>query len=156
MKISISASEEAIIEAEKQLGIHLPDALKAIWRASNGLEYPQDWRIYPVFDPDKPKKSWGHLVEENKRHSYDYIQEGLLKIASDSYGNHLILRVEGGIAHPMIYKWDHETTKLKKSAITLEKIHARALKRRDKILKKIEISMKKRKKRSNNGLELTG
>jgi hypothetical protein len=46
-------------EAEKQLGIRLPDDLKAVWRISNDLEYPQDWRVYPVFDPANPRKSWG-------------------------------------------------------------------------------------------------
>jgi len=81
---SLNASQEAIDQAEQTLGIRLPKALKEVWRVCNGLDYPQDWRIYPVFDKAMAKKSWGHIAEENRRSSYDYIQEGLLKIAGDS------------------------------------------------------------------------
>lgn len=151
MEVNISASDDAITEAENQLGVCLPNALKDVWRASNGLEYPQDWRVYPVFDRERPKKSWGNIVEENRRQPHDYIQEGLLKIASDSYGNHLVLRLKRGVAHPTVYRWDHETAKLKKSTITLEKIVDRALKRRTSILKKIERSKRRRTKKADRG-----
>ena len=144
MKPSLNASQAAIDEAEKALGIILPEELKQVWSISNGLEYPQDWRIYPVFDKSMPKKSWGHIVEENKRSSYDYIQPDLLKIAGDSYGNHLVIKVNDGAAGKDIFFWNHETTNLKKSPITLLKIQARAKKRVADIEKKIARSMKKR------------
>jgi hypothetical protein len=114
--------------------------LKDVWRVSNGLRYARDWRVYPVFDRGKPKKSWGHIVEENSKTTYDYFPEGLLRIASDSYGNYLVLKVEGGIARPTVYRWDHETANLKKSPVTLGKLLEVARKRRSSILKKIERS----------------
>ncbi len=144
MKPTLNASQEAIDEAEKALGIQFPEGLKCIWLISNGLDYPQDWRIYPVFDKSMPKKCWGHIAEENRRSSYDYIQEDLLKIGGDSYGNHLVLKVTGGVAGEDIYAWNHETTKLRKSPITFVKIQAKAQKRVDSIMKKIARSMKKK------------
>ena len=146
MKLSLSASQEAIDEAEKALGIIFPDDLKRIWLICNGLEYPQDWRIYPVFDRSKAKKCWGHIAEENRRCSYDHIQKDLLKIASDSYGNHLTLRVIDGVAGEDIFTWNHETTRLRKSPITFAKIKARAERRIEAIEKKIARSMKRKRR----------
>lgn len=143
MKPTFNASQQAIDEAEKALGIRLPDGLKAVWVVCNGLDYPQDWRIYPVFDKAMAKKCWGHIVEENRRSSYDYIQDDLLKIAGDSYGNHLVLKVADGVAGEDIYSWNHETTAIRKSAITFAKIQAKAQRRVDGIMKKIARNMKK-------------
>ena len=145
MNPSFSASTEAIAEAEASLGVRLPDGLKQVWAISNGLDYPQDWRVYPVFDKSMPKKCWGHIVEENKRSSYDYIQDDLLKVARDSYGNHLVLKVAHNVAGDTIYIWNHETTALRKSPITFEKIQTKAQKRIGGIMKKISRNMKKRK-----------
>jgi len=144
MKPSLNASQEAIDDAEKALGVRLPEDLKRIWLVCNGLEYPQDWRIYPVFDKRMPKKCWGHIAEENRRSSFDYIQEDLLKIAGDSYGNHLVLKVTAGVAGEDIYSWNHETTGLRKSAITFAKIQAKTERRVEDIKKRIARSMKKR------------
>lgn len=145
--IDIAAPNQCIAQAEEQLGILLPEGLKAIWRLSNGLDYPQDWRIYPVFNPQNTRKSWGHIVEENTRRSYDYIQENLVKIAGDSYGNHLVLVVQDGKAGEQIYHWNHETSTLRKSPINFEKILVKAQRRYEKIEKQIQRSIKKKKKR---------
>lgn len=144
MTPQLDASQQAIDAAEKALGIRLPDGLKAIWLVCNGLDYPQDWRIYPVFDKAMPKKCWGHIVEENKRTSSDYIQEDLLKIAGDSYGNRLVLMVVDGVAGEDIYSWNHETTGLRRSPITFAKIQAKARQRVDGVMRKIARSEKKR------------
>ncbi|MBN2384559.1 SMI1/KNR4 family protein [bacterium] len=144
MKPSLNASAEAIIEAERALGVTLPEELKQVWAMSNGLDYPQDWRIYPVFDKSMPRKSWGHIVEENKRSAHDYMQADLLKIASDSYGNHLVLKMSEGIAGKDIFFWDHETANLQKSSITLLNIQAGAKKRVEDIEKKMARGMKKK------------
>ena len=144
MTPSLNASHEAIKEAEKALSIRLPEGLKAIWLVCNGLDYPHDWRIYPVFDRSMAKKCWGHMVEENRRSAYDYIQKDLIKIAGDSYGNHLVLKVTDGVAGEDIYVWNHETTALRKSPITFAKIQAKAEQRIEGIKKKIARRMKKR------------
>jgi hypothetical protein len=141
---SLNASQEAINEAEKILDIRLPEELKHVWLICNGFDYPPDWRIFPVFDKSMPKKCWGNIVEENKKSSYDYIQEDLLKIASDSYGNNLVLRVSNGIAGDSLYTWDHETTKLRKSSITFTKLQTKARKRVENIQMKIARNLKKR------------
>jgi cell wall assembly regulator SMI1 len=146
--IDIAAPQNLIAQAEEQLGILLPEGLKRIWCISNGLEYPQDWRIYPVFNPKNTRKSWGHIVEENTRRQDEYIQENLLKIAGDSYGNHLVLVVQDGKAGEQIYHWNHETSKLRKSPITFEKILAKAKRRYEKIEKQIQRNMRKKRKRS--------
>ena len=146
--IDIGAQQMHIVQAEKHLGILFPEGLKNIWLISNGLEYPQDWRIYPVFDPRNPRKSWGHIVEENTRQQYEDMQENFLKIAGDSYGNHLVLVVQDGQAGEHIYHWNHETAKIRKSPITFEKILVKAKKRHEKIEKQIRKNMRKKKKRS--------
>jgi hypothetical protein len=56
-QLNLSAPDAAISEAESQLGVLLPNGLKEVWRISNGLHSAQDWRVYPVFDRGKPKKS---------------------------------------------------------------------------------------------------
>ena len=145
MDFKIGATSESIMEAEKDLNLILPITLKEIWLQSNGLDYPNDWRIFPVFDKQNSRKSWGHIVEENKRSVNDYIPEELLKIASDSFGNKLVLKKEGNSISNEIFLWDHETNKIKKSMITLEKILTKAKKRKEKILKQIEKNLKKKK-----------
>ncbi|MBB6085674.1 SMI1/KNR4 family protein [Wenzhouxiangella marina] len=109
-----SATEELILRAEMELGVSFPPELKAIWLAHNCNELPGGWRVYPVFDPSNPRKTAGSITYENLRGAWGrHIRSlGLIAIASNGTGNHLVARVVDGAAEPQIFHWHHETERL--------------------------------------------
>jgi hypothetical protein len=139
-----SAPIEAIEEEQNAIGVVFPESMVELLKIMNGFEYISDWSIYSVLNPKNPKAKYGYFRSENKRSSYDYIDPSLLKIASDGYGNHLVLKSKEGIAEDIIYRWDHETNALKRSAITFEKLAAFASKKIEKVKKAMSRSMNKR------------
>ena len=143
MGIELGVNAEEIAEAEKLLQTKFPDQLKKIWQVSNGLELPGEWRLFPIFDKKNPKKSWGHIVEENTNGRWEYCPKDLIAIASDGSGDNLVLRTENGNVLETIYRWDHETNKISPSKQKLSDILALAKKRVEKIKKQIEKNVKK-------------
>ena len=108
------ATEELILQAEHELGITFPEEFKAIWRTNNCNELPGGWRFFPVFDPSNPRKTAGSIAYENLRGAWgQHIRSlGLLALASNGTGNHLVARVVEDHAEPGIFHWHHETERL--------------------------------------------
>ncbi len=108
------ATNELIQQTEIELGIELPEELKAIWLTHNCNELPGGWRFYPIFDPANPRKTAGSIAYENLRGAWGrHIRSlGLLALASNGTGNHLVARVVDGHVEPKIFHWHHETERL--------------------------------------------
>lgn len=135
------ANDELIHQAEIELGVTFPEELKAIWRTHNCNELSGGWRFYPIFDPSNPRKTAGSITHENLCGAWGkHIRSlGLLALASNGTGNHLVARVLDGNVEPQIFHWHHETERLthwkpgisavmqsaKKSVDALAKIRAR-------------------------------
>ena len=135
------ASDELIRKAEAELGVTFPEELKSIWLTHNCNELSGGWTFYPIFDPANPRKTAGAITYENLRGVWGkHIRElGLLALASNGTGNHLVARVVDNHVESEILHWHHETGRLthwkpgisaviksaQKSADSLEKIRAR-------------------------------
>ena len=145
IKLKLGTSQEAIDEASRILGVTFPRILEEIWLTSNGLELPGGYRLYPVFDRNNPRKSWGHIVYENTQGRWSYMPKDLISIAGGDTGNRLVLKKDIDILGTDVYIWNHETNKIKRRTKGLEDILAKAKKRVEKIENKILKSrMKKR------------
>lgn len=137
--------DELIKNAEIELNLTFPEALKAIWRTHNCNELSGGWRFFPVFDPANPRKTAGAITYENVRGAWgQHLRTlGLLAVANNGTGNHLVMRIIDGAVEPEIRHWHHETGKLtvwkpgiasvmrsaQKSAETLAAIQARLVQR---------------------------
>ncbi len=133
--------EELIDNAERELELVFPDALKDVWRTHNVNELAGGWRFYPVFDPGNPRKTAGSIAYESLRGAWgQHLRSlGLLAVADNGTGNHLVMRVVEGKVEPVIRHWHHETGKVtawkpgmesvlrsaRKSAEAMVKIRAR-------------------------------
>jgi len=108
------ATDELIHQAEAELGVALPEELKTIWRTQNCNELSGGWRFYPIFDPSNPRKTAGSITYENLRGAWGkHIRLlGLIALASNGTGNHLVARVIDGHVEPRIFHWHHETERL--------------------------------------------
>ncbi|MET4578678.1 SMI1/KNR4 family protein [Ottowia thiooxydans] len=108
------ASDELIYHAETELGITFPEELKSIWRTHNCNELSGGWIFYPIFNPANPRKTAGAITYENLRGAWGkHIRDlGLLALASNGTGNHLVARVVDGYVEPKILHWHHETGRL--------------------------------------------
>lgn len=108
------ATEALIRDAERELGMDFPAELKSIWLIHNCNELPGGWRFYPVFDPANPRKTAGSITYENLRGAWGvHLRSlGLLALACNGTGNHLVLRILDGHAKPDIFQWNHETGRL--------------------------------------------
>ena len=108
------ASDELIRQSEAELGVEFPEEFKAIWRTHNCNELSSGWRFYPIFDPSNPRKTAGSITYENLRGVWgSRIRSlGLLALASNGTGNHLVARVVDGHVEPKIFHWHHETERL--------------------------------------------
>jgi hypothetical protein len=110
----INAPEALVLAAESELGIRLPDALKAAWLHCNCNELRGGWRIFPVFDPANPRRTCNSIVYENLKAPWGQRVRalGLLTIGDNGTGNQLVLKVEHGVASPEVFHWQHETERL--------------------------------------------
>jgi cell wall assembly regulator SMI1 len=108
------ATDELIHQTEAELNIVLPDELKAIWRTHNCNALSGGWTFYPIFDPSNPRKTASALTYENLRGAWRmHIRSlGLLALASNGTGNHLVAKVIDTHVEPKIYHWHHETERL--------------------------------------------
>mgnify|MGYP001190376041 FL=1 len=108
------ATDELIDQTEIELGIALPEEFKSIWRTHNCNELSGGWRYFPIFDPSNPRKTAGSITYENLRGAWGkHIRSlGLLALAENGTGNHLVARVIDDHAEPNILHWHHETQRL--------------------------------------------
>ncbi|KFN46857.1 SMI1/KNR4 family protein [Arenimonas metalli] len=106
-------SDALIDQAEAELGLGLPEQFKAIWRTHNCNELAGGWRFYPIFDPLDPRKTACSITHENLRGAWggQVRSLGLLALASNGTGNHLVARIVDGCVEPVILHWHHETGK---------------------------------------------
>jgi hypothetical protein len=108
------ATDDLIRSAEAELGVVFPEELKAIWRVHNCNALPGGWRFFPVFDPANPRKTAGAITYENLRGAWGrrIRERGLIALASNGTGNHLVARVVDGRVEPHVFHWHHETERL--------------------------------------------
>ena len=144
----LSASDQVIADAEKQMSLCFPEGLKAVWRISNGLELPGGWMLYPVFDPAEPRRTCSHIAYENTTGRWEYMDDSLVSIAGGDTGNQLVLERQDGGLSDVILHWNHETNKTKKWSKGFDYLVQKAEARIDNIQKQIERSTKKSKKRT--------
>jgi wobble nucleotide-excising tRNase len=136
--MKLGTESNNIDAAESQLKVAFPDTLKDIWLVSNGLELPDDWRLYPVFDSSNPRKTANHIVYENTKARWDYMSNDLVSIAEDGSGNHLVLKKHGGVLLPEIHIWDHETNEVERWSQSLDDILILSKKRVEDIEMQVE------------------
>ena len=61
----LGATEEMIASAEAELGCFFPSDLREAWKLYNCNEMSGGWRIFPIFDPNNPRKTCGSVTYEN-------------------------------------------------------------------------------------------
>jgi len=124
--VAFPTTEARIAAAEAQLGVRLPDALRAYLIASNGgeIEAADDgWLIHPVFDDSDRKRagrSASHIVNETRqaRAWVGFPPRGVA-FASNGSGDHLAFLPDPEDSQrlgPAVYLWQHETRMLTRVA----------------------------------------
>jgi hypothetical protein len=137
--MNLGTTIEFIHNAEKQLGSTFPEKYKELLLLSNGIECPPDWEIYSVFDSTNPRKSSrNEIVSPNTNARWEYMDKNLLCIASNGFGNRLVVNMFESA--DIIYIWNHETNKLKKWSKDFDYLIVIAKKRIEKIEKLIKKS----------------
>lgn len=111
--------EALIKETETQLEIRLPEEYIQLFGLANGPEIGE-WTLFPIKDPENPKKTWDDLVRQNSEVAAGEIPEGFLAIAEDGTGDYLCLKVEDGKAGDSIFLWSHESDEIEELAPTLK------------------------------------
>lgn len=127
--------------------MRFPEGLKAVWQVSNGLELPGGWVLFPVFDPNQPRKTCSHIGYENTKGRWPTMSNDLISIASGMTGNQLVLRRNGDLLEGPILCWDHETSRTRKWPRDFEYLLSKAKARATKIGKQIAKSFKRSKRR---------
>lgn len=130
-----SAPMKSIEDEEAAIGIKFSSKLKEMLLVINGLEYLDDWTFYSVLNLNNPKAKYGYFRSENQKADNRIVPDDLFVIAADMCGNHLVLKIINGLMGDEIYCWNHETRKLKKSAVTFDKAIALGKKHIEKIKK---------------------
>jgi len=106
--------------AEAKLGVIFPEALRLRLRRENGGNVgDSEWELHPVFDQSdrkRLKRTANDIVQETaSARSWTGFPAAGIAIASDGYGNHLVLLPEED-GQPELsslpYFWDHETGEL--------------------------------------------
>lgn len=114
-KTSLGASEGGINAAEAELGLRFPSKLRSAWLAYNCTSLPGGWNVFPVFDPGNPRKTCNSVTYENLKGPWGTLvmKLGYVSIADNGSGNQLVLKVEEGVALPVVYVWKHDTEKVR-------------------------------------------
>jgi len=108
------------------------------------LNYQGVGFFYSVFDNSNPRKTSNHIVYENTKARWDYMDENLISIASGDTGNQLVLqKTNSGLLNSDVYIWNHETNKIKKWSKSLDFIKEKAHKRIENIKSQIQRAAKK-------------
>lgn len=133
----LGVTEELIAKAEAELNVRFPDELRETWKVFNCNEMKGGWRIFPVFDPNNPRKTCGSVTYENTKGVWGQLvmTQGLLAIAENGTGNQLVLKVVDGRAGPEIFHWHHETRQLSVWKPGISSIKAEAIKSRENVLR---------------------
>lgn len=131
--LKLGTTEECIAAEEKRLGVIFPSQFREIFLISNGLELPDDWILYPIFDPNNPKKTSSSIFYENTTGRCDYMDEKFISIASNGWGDKLVIKKQKSGFSDGIYYWNHETNKINKWQHTFSYIKKKAEERRLKI-----------------------
>lgn len=141
---NLGASDAVITTAERALAVRFPEELKSVWRVSNGLKLPGGWVLFPVFDPDQPRKTCSHIGYENTKVRWSTMSDELISIASGMTGNQLVLHRSGDSLEGPILCWDHETGRTRKwprdFVYLLSMAQARAVKIRQQIARSLKRS----------------
>ncbi len=125
-------SEEFVAAAELQLGIALPDSLRARLLQGNGgeLEATGDsWTLFPVADTSDRKRltrTANHIVLEtqNARRWPGFPELGV-PIAANGSGDYLILLPDRPGSSQLgsgVFLWDHETGEPQLIAASIESL----------------------------------
>ena len=104
----IGTSIESVKNAEVKLGVTFPEELVQIWIISNGLELPEGWQLFPVFDLTNPRKTSNDIVYENTKGRWPTMDNNLISIAAGDTGNQLVLQRVDNIINNTVLLWDHE------------------------------------------------
>lgn len=116
--------EQYIAETEVEFGVKFPTEFKERMINSNGGELIADdleFELYPFFDKSNKKRisrTCNHIgLETRKAREWEWFPEKAIAIASDGYGNQLVLIHNGdGNLREEILFWDHETGGVEKIA----------------------------------------
>jgi hypothetical protein len=139
---NIGATEDIIEATENKMGIRFPEGLIKVWRISNGLELSGGWHLFPVYDPNEPRKTCNDIKYENTKGRWSYMDESFISIAGGDTGNQLVLKKNGDTVENTIYLWYHETNKTKKWGKDFDYLISKARARVATIDKQIMKSMK--------------
>jgi hypothetical protein len=130
-----SAPVECINDEEIAVGIKFSSKLREFLLVINGMEYLDDWMFYSVLNKKNPKAKYGYFRIENQASDYRLVPTDLFIVAADGSGNHLVVQVNNGVMTDELLYWNHETRKIKKSAVTFDKAIKLARKQIEKINK---------------------
>ena len=124
--------EKHIIDTEKELGLTFPTSFKQKMIKSNGGEITFKnivWQLFPFFDKSDKKRisrTCNHIISETlEAKQWVGFPEKAIAIASDGYGNKLILLptlFNKNKLQETIYEWNHETRKTTKIANSINAI----------------------------------
>lgn len=122
--------EKYIIELESDLNVRFPTEFKRRMMKSNGGELIVDeyaFELYPFYDKSDKKRisrTCNHIGLETKNaREWDGFPENGIAIASDGFGNQIVLIHNGdGILKNEIYFWDHETREIEKIADSINEL----------------------------------
>ncbi len=115
-----------IEQAERSLGVRLPNSYKGRVRRDNGgeMEATDDvWQLHPVFDTSERKRitrTGNHIVRETiENRKWDRFPKNGVAFASNGSGDVLIflpLETEPQQLGETVHFWDHETGKTEEIA----------------------------------------
>lgn len=112
--------EESVIrEAEQELNVSFPTQYVELFSLANGPEIGE-WILFPIKDTTNLKKTWDHVVRQNKEVLIETLPENLIAIAEDGTGDYLCLEIEDGKAKDPILLWLHEEVEVEELASTLK------------------------------------
>lgn len=123
-------NEKYILETELELDVKFPNEFKNRMIKLNGGELAPDkfgFQLYPFFDKSDKKRisrTCNHIgIETKNAREWNGFPKNAIAIASDGYGNQVILLHNGnGILTDEIYFWDHEIKEVEKIANSISEL----------------------------------
>jgi len=122
--------EKYIKETESELKVKFPiEFINRMIKSNGGELSPEEFgfELYPFFDKSDRKRisrTCNHIGLETKNaREWDGFPENGIAIASDGFGNQIVLIHNGdGILKNEIYFWDHETREIEKIADSINEL----------------------------------
>ena len=93
------ASEAQLAEAERAIGVRLPQTYRAFLREFGGGSFG----LTTIFSAD-PKSEWYLPLRQGE--AIRYLPEGLLALSDDFAGGNYVLKVMNGQAQEAVYYWN--------------------------------------------------